>query len=102
MIAKLKTWLILAGGVVLAILSALAVGFLKGRSAGKAKAAETIAKAKTRAAQATVHAQEVRHDVEVETSKLPDAPAQRVGGAAPGTAAGDLRDRWMRDRDTKG
>lgn len=102
MIAKIKTWLILAGGVVLAILSALAVGFLKGRSAGKAKATEAIAKAKTKAAQAIVHAQEVRHDVEVETSKLPDAPAQRVGEADPDTAAGRLANRWMRDRDAKG
>ena len=37
-------------------------------------------------------------DVEIETSKLPDAPAQRVGEADPDTAAGHLRDRWMRDR----
>lgn len=34
-IAKIKTWLILAGGFVLAVLSALAVGFFKGKSAGK-------------------------------------------------------------------
>ena len=95
--ARLQLWLAVAGAVVLAVGAALVYGFIKGRGAGKAKATEIITKAKIKAAQATIHAQEVRHDVEVDTSKLPDAPAQRVGEADPDTAAGELRDKgWIR------
>jgi len=93
---KLKGYLIAAG----ALLAALAAAVLYGRAKGKA--AEQV---KTRAAQdaavtaqETVHAHEVRNEVENETAKLPDAPAQSVGAADPATAAGRLRDDgWTRD-----
>ena len=39
---------------------------------------------------------QVRSHVEQETQKLPDAPIQRIGDAAPDSAAGKLQD-WARD-----
>lgn len=100
-LTTIKTWLAVAGGVVLAVGAALVVGLIHGRKAGTRKARETIAKARAKAVQKTIHAQEVRHEVEIETSRLPDAPTQRVGEADSDTAAGHLADRWMRERDAK-
>jgi len=93
--ANLKGYLIAAG----ALLAALAAAVLYGRAKGKA--AEQV---KTRAAQEAataateqVKANEVRHEVEVETARLPDAPPQKVAGADPASAAGKLRDDgWVR------
>lgn len=94
MFSRLKTWLAVAGALVLTIAGALLAGMRHGRKHAQEQE-------QARDAAATTQAQEVRHDVEVETSKLPDAPAQRVGEADPDSAAGRLRDRWMRDRDAK-
>ena len=55
------------------------------------------AEAKTEQADAIIQTQEARHEVEQSVSKLPEAPAQRVGDAAAGTSAGILHDDWSRD-----
>lgn len=97
-LAKLKAWAL----AVLAVLAAIGSAWLYGRRGGKqaqrqADAARD-AQASAQAAQNTIHAHEVRHEVEAEVSKLPDAPAQKVGDAAPDSAAGRLRDDgWTRD-----
>lgn len=90
MIARLKDWALALAGIILAIGAALLYGRRRGR-----EAAEDAQEA--RDAQARAEAQATRNEVDNETAKLPDAPAQRVGDAADGTAAGRLRDRWTRD-----
>jgi hypothetical protein len=82
------------------MLTAIAAAVLYGRSKGRA--AEQVktraAQEAATAAQAIVHAHEVRDEVENETAKLPDAPLQSVATADPATAAGRLRDDgWARD-----
>ncbi len=93
---KLKGYLIAAGVFLAALAAAVLYGRAKGEAAEqvKTRAAQDAATA----AQAVVHAHEVRNEIENETAKLPDAPPQRVGDAAAGTAAGKLRDDgWVRD-----
>jgi hypothetical protein len=90
-LARLKTWAL----ALLALVAAIATAGLYGRRKGKQAAEQAEA---AQAAQDTIHAHEVRDEVEAEVSKLPDAPAQAVGDADPTTAAGKLRDNgWMRD-----
>lgn len=94
--ARVWKWVCAIG----AVLAGLGGIWLAGRGSGKhAEQAHTqAAENKAATAQATAHEQEVRHDVEVETAKLPDAPPQSVGTADPATAAGKLRDDgWTRD-----
>jgi len=84
--------------VIAGLVTALAVAFVKGKhaQAGQDKAAD--AQSLAEAAQEAVNAANVRKDVENETAKLPDAPAQQVATADPATAAGRLRDDgWVRD-----
>lgn len=95
--AKLKGWVI---GLV-ALAGVIAAAWLLGRREGKVVATASAGKQQAEnnavAAQAQAAHAEVRHDVEVDTAKLPDAPAQRVADADPATAAGKLRDDgWMR------
>lgn len=93
--AKVRGYLIAAGVFLAALAAAVLYGRSKGKAAeqGKTRAAQEAATA----AQATVHAHEVRDEVENETAKLPDAPPQRVGDADPASAAGKLRDDgWVR------
>lgn len=93
---KLRGWLyglIAAAGLLLA---AWLLGRQKGKQAGEADAQN----ARNDAANANARADqlEARHEVDAEVARLPDAPAQRIADAAPGTAAGELRDRgWLRD-----
>jgi hypothetical protein len=89
-IARLKDWALALAGIILAIGAALLYGRHRGREA--AEDAEAA-----RDAQANARAQQARNEVDNETAKLPDAPAQRVGDAVDGTAAERLRDRWTRD-----
>jgi cbb3-type cytochrome oxidase subunit 3 len=96
-LAKLKTWAL----ALFAVLSALGLAILYGRRKGKAVAEQAVAtrdaQVAVQASSQVIHANEVRHDVEVENAKLPDAPEQRVADAAPDTAAGHLRDDgWVR------
>lgn len=92
---KLKGYLIAAG----VFLAALGAAVLYGRSKGKAAEQVKTQAAQNAAAtaQATNTQLESRHETDVEVQKLPDAPAQTVGTAAAGTAAGELRDSWLRD-----
>jgi hypothetical protein len=84
---RFKTWLAVAAGIVIA---GVAI-WLRGRREGKQAA-------KNEQAQQTIHAHEVRDEIEIENAKLPDAPPQRVADADPATAAGKLRDDgWLRD-----
>ena len=101
----LKTKLLAGLAVLGAVIAAVGFAWLKGRREGvtteKQKADAAASEQKAAEAQATVetvqHDAEVRHDVETETAKLPDAAAQQVGAAAHGTAAGELRDDgWAR------
>jgi len=55
------------------------------------------AEAKDAQAEAIIKTEEVRHAVDQEVERLPEAPPQRVGDAVPGTAAGELHKRWQRD-----
>lgn len=97
---KLKGWLIGAGAFVLLVLSAWLLGRSKGKAAQKVVDAARDAEANAQAAQQKVQAQETRHAVEAEVSKLPDAPPQKVADADPATAAGKLRDGgWLRAPD---
>lgn len=90
-LARLKTWAL----ALLAIIVAIATAGLYGRRKGKQAAEQAEA---AQAAQDTIHAHEVRDEVEAEVSKLPDAPTQTVSAADPATAAGRLRDDgWTRD-----
>lgn len=94
--AKVWKWVCALG----ALLAAVAGIYFAGRSKGKA-----VEHGKTRAAQEAataateqVKANEVRHEVEVETARLPDAQPQKVADADPASAAGKLRqDGWIRD-----
>lgn len=93
---KLKGYLIALAGLLAALGAAVLYGRAKGREAERGKTRD--AQEAATAAQATVHAHEVRNEVENETAKLPDAPAQSVAAADPATAAGRLRDDgWTRD-----
>lgn len=94
-IGRLKAWC--AG--LLVFLAALGAAVLYGRAKGKAAEQGKTREAQEAATAATeqVKANEVRHEVEVETARLPDAPPQKVADADPATAAGKLRDDgWVR------
>lgn len=100
--AKLKAWLIGIAVVIAAIGSAWLLGRRGGKQAQQATDAARDAEANAQAAQQQVQAQETRHAVEAEVSKLPDAPPQKVAGADPATAAGKLRDGgWLRAPDDR-
>lgn len=88
--AKVWKWIVAAG----VLLAAVAAIFLKGRSAGVKTMQSKVDNADAHAAAATVNTQalESRHETDVAVQKLTDAPAQMVVTAAPGTAAGELRD----------
>ena len=77
-----------------AILAAIGGVYLAGRSKGKAAEEVNTRAAQDAAAtaQATNQQLESRHETDVEVQRLPDAPAQTVGTADPGTAAGRLQD----------
>jgi hypothetical protein len=94
----LGRFLIAIAGVVVAVFAALVYGWHRGQ---KEQADEDAAKDATKTvqqAQAVGDAAKVRTEVDSEIAKLPDAPAQQIGTAAAGTAAGELRDDgWTRD-----
>ena len=95
-LARIKTWLAIAGAMIVAIGVALIYGMYRGRqyAADKIKAV----KRKVADAEATIHAHEVSDHVEQTVNQTPDAPPQKVADADPDTAAGHLRDvGWMRD-----
>lgn len=54
------------------------------------------AEAQAQADEHIIAAANIREEAEHEAQNLPDAPAQRVANAAPGTAAGQLRNDWRR------
>jgi hypothetical protein len=96
-----KTWLLAILAAVVAVAAAYLVGRKKGGDDVEEKASDQQAAQQATnnaaVAQAAADHAEVRHDVESETAALPDAPAQRVADADPGTAAGQLRDEgWTR------
>lgn len=96
-LAKLKTWALALFAVLAAIASALLYGRHKGKQAAEQAEAARDAQANAQTAQQVIQAHEVRNEVEAENAKLPDAPAQTVVTADPGTAAGQLRDDgWVR------
>lgn len=94
--AKLSKYAMALGGLLAIIASAVAVGWMKGRAGGKAKA--TRAKQRLDDAKAVNKAHEDREHVDEQVDSLPDAPPQKLADAAPDTAAGHLRDDgWLRD-----
>lgn len=97
----LGRWIVGVLAVVGALIAALAIEFVKGEREGKreglAEAAQRSVKEANDAAQQEKQAVQTASEVQNEIQKLPDAPAQTVGTAAAGTAAGDLRDDgWVR------
>jgi hypothetical protein len=93
----LGRWFVGIGVLIAAIGAACLYWFERGKrtqaDTDKAKDAQSLVEA----AQEAVNAANVRKDVDNETAKLPDAPAQTVASAAPATAAGQLRDDgWVR------
>lgn len=95
---KAGAWVALAGAVIVAVLGALLWGEHKGKQAGVADAARQAVKDAAAATKAVQDAAATRTQVDAAADKLPDAPAQEVGNAAPDTAAGKLRDDgWTRD-----
>lgn len=93
--AKVWKWVCALGAVLAAIAGVYLAGRAKGKAAeqGKTREAQEAATAATE----QVKANEVRHEVEVETARLPDAPPQKVADADPASAAGKLRDDgWVR------
>lgn len=92
---KLKGYLIAAGALLAALAGAVLYGRAKGKAAEQGKTRE--AQEAATAAQAKAEQLESRHETDAQVQRLPDAPAQTVGAADPGTAAGRLRDDWTRD-----
>jgi hypothetical protein len=103
---ELWTWFLttkvgrfLAGvaAVVIALGVAALIAFGKGKKSQAAKDAAANANADVEQAQQVQQAANARQEVENENAALPEAPPQTVANAAPGTAAGDLRDDgWVR------
>lgn len=97
LLAKIKGWAIGLAALLVAVAAAWLLGRREGKVVAAASAGKQQAENNAAAAQAQAEHAEVRHEVEVETDKLPDAPVQRVVDADPDTAAGHLRDDgWMR------
>lgn len=106
--SKFGKWITAAGAVVLAIAAALFYGWNRGEKTGAAKGEADAEQTKAQAAQqrAAVAASDQQaqqaavdsaNEATDDVSKLPDAPAQQVGTAGDGTAAGELRDDgWTR------
>lgn len=92
---KLKGYAAALGGLLVVLLGAVLYGRAKGKAAEqvKTRAAQDAATA----AQAKSDQLESRHETDGQVQRMPDAPAQTVGDAAAGTAAGELRDSWTRD-----
>jgi hypothetical protein len=93
--AKVRGYLIAAGVFLAALAAAVLYGRSKGKAAEQGKTRE--AQEAATAARATAKQLESRHETDAQVQRLPDAPAQTVGNADPGTAAGRLRDDWTRD-----
>lgn len=95
---RLRAWVIAAGAVLIAIASAWLYGRRQGKVAQQQADEASDAQANVQAAQQVAKAQETRNEVEAQVQELPAAPPQKVADAAPGTAAGQLRDDgWVRD-----
>lgn len=101
MIASLWTWFLAtrAGrwivglcAALVALFTALAVAFVKGEHAQAGKDAARESQSLADAAEQAVKATQARMEVDDENAKLQPAPPQKVADAAPGTAAGKLRD----------
>jgi hypothetical protein len=94
---RLKAYAIAALGLLAAVATAALYWRNQGKAAQKATDDARQAQADAQAAQQVIKANEVRHEVEVETARLPDAPPQKVADADPASAAGKLRDDgWVR------
>lgn len=96
-LAKLKTWLAIAGAVVLAVGAALVVGLIKGRKSAMLKARDSIAKAKTKAAVSddVANQLEARMKNDAQVKALDSAPTPAAADAAVDSNLGG----WMRDAD---
>jgi len=95
---KLKLFALALLGLLATIATAALYWRNQGKAAQKAVDAAREAEVNAQAAQETIHAHEVRNEVQAENAKLPGAPAQAVATADPATAAGKLRDGgWVRD-----
>lgn len=90
-------WLALAGAAVLALAGVAVWAFRHGFEQAEAKAKAEQAEQDAARAKVDAKAAQDRQEVNDAIQKLPDAPTQRVGDAQAGTAAGKLRDRWVRD-----
>lgn len=90
-------WIAGIGAVALALAVVWYLTLRKGRQEQAAIDEAKDAAANAEVAKQIQHAAQTRAEVESETAKLPDAPAQTVATADPHTAAGELRtDGWVR------
>lgn len=96
-------WLVGIGAVAAALGVAWYLTLRKGKQEQAAIDEAKDAAEQVQVAQQIQHAAQTRAEVDSETAKLPDAPAQTVATADPHTAAGELRtDGWVRDDATSG
>lgn len=95
---KFGRWVIGIAAVIAAFVVTWWLAHIQGANAQAIKDAKAQDESLAEAAKQVVNAAQARADVEADASKLPDAPAQKVAGADPVTAAGKLRaDGWTRD-----
>jgi len=92
--SKCWGWICALGVLIVAFGSAYLAGMRKGKDDQQAKVDNATQEAQS--ANQAAQAVETRHDVDTEVSQLPQAPAQDVATSNPSSAAGRLRDDWMR------
>lgn len=99
---KFGRWIVGIGVFLAAIAAACLYWFERGKrtqaTKDKAKDAEASQRAAQEAADAAQRSADAVRATNDEISKLPDAGTQRVGDAAPDTAAGWLREHADRDQ----
>jgi len=87
-------WICAIGALIVAFGSAYLAGMRKEKRDQQAKVDQATQEAQS--ANQAAQAVETRHDVETEVAQLPQAPTQDVATAESSSAAGKLRDGWMR------
>ena len=92
--SKCWGWICALGVLIAAFGSAYLAGMRKGKDGQQAKVDQATEEAQS--ANQAAQAVETRHDVDTEVSQLPQAPAQDVATSNSSSAAGKLRDDWMR------
>lgn len=96
-LAKIKEWIAIVSTVIAAVAVALYVGWLKGKKAGKRKAAEVISRAKTKAAISDDVAAKLEARMKVD-AQIKQANKPEKGKSVESTVDSNLGG-WMRNDD---